>query len=149
MKIGEGMRNPQVDLKKGAELQRNPQPDRIQFGDLVRGHEQRMSQERLTQLLNDIDKQGQILSRSRSIRDFYLYKNLVKKFMEEAVRFGIALEDRRGMNRRGRSRLYKIIKEVDEQLLKLADELISEQAPMIDLLQRIGEIRGLLINLYF
>jgi len=65
------------------------------------------------------------------------------------VRFGVALEDRRGVNRRGRSRLYKIVKAVDEQLLKLADELLEEQSATIDLLARIGEIRGMLINLYF
>ncbi len=148
MKIGEGMR-PTFEVPKGIDTRRGPQPERIHFGDLVKGEGERMTQERLTQLLNEIDKQGQILARSRSIRDFYHYKNLVKRFMEEAVRFGVALEDRRGTNRRGRSRLYKVIKEVDAQLLALADELLQEQAPMIDLLSRIGEIRGMLINLYF
>ena len=53
------------------------------------------------------------------------------------------------MNRRGRSRLYKIVKQVDAELLRLTDELLSDQAPTIDLLARIGEIRGMLINLYF
>jgi uncharacterized protein YaaR (DUF327 family) len=148
MKIGDGLR-PQFEPIKTSDTRRSAQLERLNFGEMVKGEEQRMSQERLTQLLNDIDKQGQILARSRSIRDFYQYKNLVKRFMEEAVRYGIALDDRRGINRRGRSRLYKIIKEVDGQLLQLADDLLSEQAPMIDLLARIGEIRGMLINLYF
>jgi uncharacterized protein YaaR (DUF327 family) len=148
MKIGDGLR-PKVDLLKAADVRRSAQVERLSFGELVKGEDQRMSQERLTQLLNDIDRQGQILARSRSIRDFYHYRNLVKQFMEEAVRYGIALDDRRGINRRGRSRLFKIVKEVDGELLKLADDLLSEQAPMIDLLARIGEIRGMLINLYF
>lgn len=148
MKIGEGLR-PKVDMVKTTDSRRNPQAEKLSFGTLIQGEDERMSQERLTQLLNNIDKQGQVLARSRSIRDFYLYKNLVKQFMEEAVKFGIALDDRRGMNRRGRSRLYKIVTEVDAELLKLTDELLSDQAPMIDLLARIGEIRGMLINLYF
>jgi uncharacterized protein YaaR (DUF327 family) len=148
MKIGDGLR-PNVDMVKTADSRRSLQAEKMSFGTLIQGEDERMSQERLTQLLQGIDKQGQILARSRSIRDFYLYKNLVKQFMEEAVKFGIALDDRRGMNRRGRSRLYKIVKEVDAELLKLTDELLSDQAPMIDLLARIGEIRGLLINLYF
>ncbi|WP_400161768.1 YaaR family protein [Brevibacillus sp. TJ4] len=148
MKIGDGLR-PNMDLLKTADQRRSSQAERLNFGTLIQGEDDRMSQERLTQLLTNIDKQGQILARSRSIRDFYLYRNLVKQFMEEAVKFGIALDDRRGMNRRGRSRLYKIVKEVDGELLKLTDELLSEQAPMIDLLARIGEIRGMLINLYF
>jgi len=148
MKIGDGLR-PKLDPLKTAEARRNGPLEKLQFGEMIKGEDQRMSQERLTQLLHDIDRHGQILARSRSIRDFYHYKNLVKQFMEEAVKFGIALDDRRGINRRGRSRLYKIVKEVDAQLLQMADELISDQAPMIDLLARIGEIRGMLINLYY
>ncbi|NGQ96503.1 YaaR family protein [Brevibacillus sp. SYP-B805] len=148
MKIGDGLR-PHFDPLKPNETRRNASLERLNFGQLVKDEEERMSQERLTQLLNEIDRQGQILARSRSIRDFYHYKNLVKRFMEEAVKFGVALDDRKGMNRRGRSRLYKIIKEVDSHLLQLADDLLSDQAPMIDLLARIGEIRGMLINLYF
>lgn len=148
MKIGDGLR-PQFDPLKAGDTRRNTQLERVNFGDLVKGESERMSQERLNQLLTEIDKQGQILARSRSVRDFYHYKNLVKRFMEEAVKHGVALDERKGINRRGRSRLYKMIKEVDAHLLEMADELLSEQAPVIDLLARIGEIRGMLINLYF
>ncbi|MBO8164852.1 MAG: YaaR family protein [Brevibacillus sp.] len=148
MKIGERLR-PAFDPLRGADARKAPQVDKLSFGEIVKNESQRLSEERLTQLLQEIDKQAQLLARSRSVRDYYLYKNLVKRFMEEAVKYGVALEDRRGINRRGRSRLYKIIKQVDEQLLKLADELIEEQSATIDLLARIGEIRGLLINLYF
>ncbi|MFC8688258.1 MULTISPECIES: YaaR family protein [Brevibacillus] len=148
MKISDGLR-PKLDLIKTTDSRKNPQLEKLNFGTMIQGEDERMSQEKLTRLLTDIDKQGQILARSRAVRDFYAYKNLVKQFMEEAVKFGIALDDRRGMNRRGRSRLYKVVKEVDAELLKLTDELLSEQAPTIDLLARIGEIRGMLINLYF
>ncbi|ATF10612.1 YaaR family protein [Brevibacillus sp. HB1.2] len=148
MKISDGLR-PKLDLIKTTDSRKNPQLEKLNFGTMIQGEDERMSQEKLTRLLTDIDRQGQILARSRAVRDFYAYKNLVKQFMEEAVKFGIALDDRRGMNRRGRSRLYKIVKEVDAELLKLTDELLSEQAPTIDLLARIGEIRGMLINLYF
>ncbi len=148
MKISDGLR-PKLDLIKTTDSRKNPQLEKLNFGTMIQGEDERMSQEKLTRLLTDIDKQGQILARSRAVRDFYAYKNLVKQFMEEAVKYGIALDDRRGMNRRGRSRLYKIVKEVDAELLKLTDELLSEQAPTIDLLARIGEIRGMLINLYF
>lgn len=148
MKIGDRLQ-PAFDPLKGTDARKARQVDKLSFGDMVKSETQRLSQGRLDQLLKEIDRQGQLLARSRSIRDFYVYKNMVKRFMEEAVRFGIALEDRRGVNRRGRSRLYKIVKAVDEQLLKLADELLEEQSATIDLLARIGEIRGMLINLYF
>jgi len=148
MKIGDGIRPPFESLR-GSDLRRGQQVEKLNFRDMVKSQGHRLSDEKMTQLLNEIDKQGEILARSRSVRDFYHYKSLVKRFMEEAVKYGIALDDRRGVNRRGRSRLYKIVKEVDEQLLTLADELLSQQAPMLELLSRMGEIRGMLINLYF
>ena len=148
MKIGDGLR-PKLDMIKTADSRRNPQLEKLNFGTMVQGEDERMSQELINRLLGDIDRMGQVLARSRSVRDFHAYKNLVKQFMEEAVKYGVALDDRRGINRRGRSRLYKIVKQVDEELLRLTDELLSDQAPTIDLLARIGEIRGMLINLYF
>ena len=148
MKIGDGIRPP-FDPLKGSDQRKNQQVEKANFRDLVKGEGQRLDQEKVNKLLQEIDRQGDILARSRSVRDFYHYKNLVKRFMEEAVKYGVALDDRKGTNRRRRSRLYKIIKEVDEHLLKLADDLLSEQAPMLEMLARIGEIRGMLINLYF
>ncbi|MFP3380952.1 DUF327 family protein, partial [Bacillus sp. SIMBA_069] len=78
MKIGDGLR-PKLDMIKAADSRRNPQLEKMNFGTMIQGEDERMSQERLNRLLSDIDKQGQILARSRSVRDFYSYKNLVKQ----------------------------------------------------------------------
>lgn len=40
------------------------------------------------------------------------------------------------------------MKEIDDKLIQLTEEMMDQEKPAIDLLERIGEIKGLLINLY-
>jgi uncharacterized protein YaaR (DUF327 family) len=52
------------------------------------------------------------------------------------------------LDRRGRHRVYGIIKLIDENLDELALELIKEEKDTIAVLNRIDEIRGLLLDIF-
>ena len=122
--------------------------DKVIFTELmVKGRDQ-MNIERLNKLVQDIEDQGKILAESRNVGDLKKFKALVKSFMEEAVKHGLKLEERQGFNRRGRSRVYKIVTEVDKKLLDLTDAVLKQQEKGINILDRVGEIKGLLINIY-
>ena len=58
------------------------------------------------------------------------------------------MKETRGWDRRGRGKRYNVIDEVDSALA-MADELLDTEQGRIDLLNRVGEIRGMLINLVF
>ena len=51
------------------------------------------------------------------------------------------------LDKKGRHRVYGIIKLVDQNLDDLAAELLKEESDNIAILAKIGEIRGLLIDL--
>ena len=51
------------------------------------------------------------------------------------------------MDRRGRHRVYGIIKLIDENLDQLASELVSDESDHISILSKIGEIEGLLLDI--
>ena len=74
---------------------------------------------------------------------------MVKQFLELTVRRGIGIKDVRSMDRRGRIKRHKLLDEIDEGLLSMADELLQSEEGRLELLQRIGDIRGMLINLLF
>lgn len=59
------------------------------------------------------------------------------------------MKETRGWDRRGRGKRYNIIDEIDSVLLSMADELLDTEQGRIDLLNKVGEIRGILINLVF
>jgi len=148
MKINPGWR------PLGGEIRRveHGQPQHLEvksFADTLRDHEQRASQEQLKQMMEEINRQAERLARSMTLRDLRQYKLLIKRFLEETARRGVGIRDTRGWDRRGRTKRYKLLEEIDKHLLELADDLISSEQGRIEILYRIGEIRGLLINLRF
>lgn len=119
------------------------------FSDMMLHQNERATREELQRGLLEIDQQGQRLAKSMTIRELRQYKLLVKRFLEETARRGVQLRETRGWDRRGRSKRYKLLEEIDHELLGLADELLESEQGRIELLQKIGEIRGMLINLFF
>ena len=51
------------------------------------------------------------------------------------------------LDRRGRHRVYGIIRLIDENLDELAKALVSDEKDNIDILSKIGEIRGLILDI--
>ncbi len=104
--------------------------------------------EKLSKMVTEIEDQGKVLAENRTVDELRKYKKMVKQFMEEAVQNGLQLEEQRGFNRRGRTKIYKIVKEVDKKLIDLANNVLDKEKNSLDILNTVGEIKGLLINIY-
>jgi len=107
------------------------------------------TQEELKRKLEDIRLQGERLSRSMTVRELILYRQMVKDFLEDTLKRGIGLKETRGWDRRGRGKRYKLLEEVDAMLVSMGEELLQSEEGRIELLRKVGEIRGMLINLAF
>ncbi|KAA9003576.1 DUF327 family protein [Paenibacillus spiritus] len=119
------------------------------FSDVFQQQGQQASRDELTRQLQEIRTQGDRLSKSMTVRELAIYRAMVKRFLEETARRGVALRDKKGWDRRGRGKQYKLLEEIDEALLAMADELLESEQGRIELLGKVGEIRGMLINLTF
>lgn len=127
----------------------NPVVQQKSFSDMMHQQDDRTNQEQLKLLFDKINQQGQQFARSMTVRELRAYKLLVKQFLEETVRRGVALRDTKGWDRRGRGKRYKLLEEVDAMLLEMAEQLLEHEQGRIQLLDKIGEIRGMLLNVYF
>lgn len=108
-----------------------------------------VAKEHLNTLLEGITKQGERLVRSQSLKDLHNYKRLIRSFLQEVVKYGLSLEETTSFSPlSSRERKLKVIKEVDKKLLELSEEMIEREDQNIRLLDNIGEIKGLLIDLY-
>ena len=47
-----------------------------------------------------------------------------------------------------RLKVYKLVKEVDTKLVDLTNDILQKEKDSLNLLKRVGEIQGLLINMY-
>ncbi|MDX8367606.1 YaaR family protein [Cytobacillus sp. IB215665] len=122
--------------------------NQMKFHELVQKQDSKMHVEQLNKLMKDIEVAGNLLARSRTFKDLTKYKALVKRFVEQAVDFGMDLKQSHSWNARGQGRKLKIIENIDQELIDLADTLIDQESNSISLLNKIGIIKGLLINLY-
>lgn len=105
-------------------------------------------QEKLTSLMEEITAQGERISKKKDIRDMKRYRGLIKEFMNEIVNHSHEFTRENFLDRRGRHRVYGIIRLVDENLDNLAQALVSEEKDNMDILSKIGEIRGLILDLF-
>lgn len=122
--------------------------DSISFKEVIGTRRSEVTYERLSKRMQEIEAQGRVLADTQSIDHLRKYKRLVKDFMEDAIQNGLQLEERRGFSHRGSAKVYKLVKEVDQKLVELTNAVLDKEEKGLDLLGMIGEIQGMLINIY-
>ncbi|MBO5371460.1 MAG: YaaR family protein [Lachnospiraceae bacterium] len=105
-------------------------------------------QERLNALLNDITTQGDRIAQHMDIRDMKRYRGLIKDFLNEVVNRSHKFSRENFLDRKGRHRVYGIIRLIDENLDTLASELVKDEKDHLSILSRIGEIQGLILDIF-
>ncbi len=104
-------------------------------------------QARLSLMMEDITMQGKKLGKHMDVRDMKHYRKLVQEFMNEIVNRSHKFSRENFLDRRGRHRVYGMIKRVNAALDELAQELMQEEKDHLEILGRIDEIRGLLLDI--
>lgn len=103
--------------------------------------------EKLTGLMKEIEEQGSRLAKHMDIKDMKRYRSLVKEFMNEVTANSHAFSRENFLDRKGRHRVYGIVKEVDRSLDDLAAELLKDEKDNLAILNKIDDIRGMLLDI--
>lgn len=104
-------------------------------------------QAKISTLLNEISDQGKKITKKTDVRDMKKYRQLIKEFINEVVYRSHEFKRENFLDRRGRHRVYGIVRLIDENLDELAKQLISDEKDNISILNLVGEIRGLLLDI--
>lgn len=137
-----------IKLDKFSKEQKNSVRGNVQFSGVIQKQDQKLQFDALNKLLGDIEGAGDRLVRSRTFKDLAKFKSLVKKFVKEAVDFGMDLKQSQSWNQYGQSRPLKTVETIDERLVQLTEDVMNKENDSLNILGQIGEIKGLLINLY-
>jgi len=139
----------QVNQPAPVEQTREAQPTDGTFKFMLASHiEEAELQARLQTLMEEITMQGNKLSKRRDVKDMKHYRGLVKEFLNEVVTHSHSFTRENFLDRRGRHRVYGIIRLVDENLDQLAQELMKDEKDNLAILNKIGEIQGLLLDIF-
>lgn len=105
-------------------------------------------QVRLSSMMQEITRQGDRISKKMDVRDMKKYRALIKEFMNEVVSRSHKFARENFLDRKGRHRVYGIIRQVDDTLDELARELVKDEKDHIAVLNKIDEIRGLILDIF-
>ena len=103
--------------------------------------------QKLEGLMKEIEQEGQRIAKHKDIRDMKRYRELVKNFMNEVVNRSHEFSRENFLDRRGRHRVYGIVKLVDKNLDDLAGELLKDEKDHLAVLDKVNEIHGLLLDI--
>ncbi|HCA69679.1 MAG TPA: DUF327 domain-containing protein [Lachnospiraceae bacterium] len=114
---------------------------------LISNIEEHDLQARLNAMLEEITLQGKKLAKRMDLTDMKCYRELIRGFLNEIVNRSHKFSRENFLDRKGRHRVYTMIKLVDQNLDELAAELIKEEKDNLVILDKIDEIRGLLLDI--
>lgn len=109
--------------------------------------EEQSLQARLTLVMEEITQQGEKIVKRMDIRDMKKYRALIKDFLNEVVTRSHKFSRENFLDKRGRHRVYGIVKLVDQTLDELASELLKDEKDHLVILGKIDEIRGMLLDI--
>lgn len=105
-------------------------------------------EQHLEKLVNDIVKQGETLAKRIDVREMRIYRKLISEFLDVAVGNSKKFSKRSLLDRRGRHKVYAIIKNVNAELDLLTQDVMNGEKDNISLLKRLDDIRGLILDLF-
>lgn len=114
---------------------------------LIRNIEEKDLQEKLNSMMEQITVQGDKISKHMDIKDMKKYRELVKGFLNEVVSRSHEFSRENFLDRRGRHRVYGIVRLVNKNLDDLAGELVKDEKDHLAIISKIDDIRGLLLDI--
>ena len=104
--------------------------------------------ERLSGLIGEITEWGKKIAKHADIKDLRRYRGLVRDFINEVVTNSHEFSRENFLDRRGRHRVYGIVRLINSELDELAQELLENEKNHIAILDRIDQIKGLLLDIF-
>lgn len=135
------------EVQSTSNVNRNLKPKQSEF---LQKFEKIKSDDVRVELENIYEKivvKSERLKETLSIKELMEYKKLVKDFMGIAVENSHVFSQQNSLDKRGRHRVYSMIKQVDRELDSITHEFVTNHVDHANVLSRIDVIRGLLLDI--
>ncbi len=119
------------------------------FSKQLEGIAEEQVKKSLDELIEELNEQAKVLEKRRTFEELEKYKAMVKGFMDQAIRkiYAVKVSDSSKLMTK-RKKVHVIVEQVDGQLEELTKQLLSKQAPTMDILATLDKIRGMLVDMY-
>src|SRR5690606_6871037 len=101
----------------------------------------------LAAALAEIDEHARELVRSPVLANLLRYKRKVRDLLLFLVKQSYEVRESSFYDPQGRRRLFVLVETIDQKLEELTRDFLEKHSPPLDLVGRLDEIRGLLLDL--
>lgn len=109
-------------------------------------HQENIKEE-LKVLYDEIEMLTARLKDKLFIEDLVRYKEKIREFLNITINNSHVFYKESSLDRRGRHRVYSLVKKVDRELDELTKDFLNIEKNRIKILQRLDDIRGLLVDI--
>ncbi|MBU5294638.1 YaaR family protein [Anaerosalibacter bizertensis] len=117
------------------------------FKEKLENLKQEQIRDELKTLFSKIEGQTSKLQDRLFIEDLVEYKKLVRDFLDISVNNSHIFYKENSLDRRGRHRIYSIVKKVDTELDELTKDFLDIENNRLRILNRLDDIKGLLLDI--
>ena len=132
-------------LKKKSKYGRHSinEPD---FFDVFEDVEVEALEKRLNEMIDAIIRAGNDLARSPTKKNLAKYKERIREFLKFVEKKLYKVADNMDFST-NKPRLHVIAEKIDEKLEDLTNALLAAERPTLNIMARVGEINGLILDL--
>lgn len=123
-------------------------PGKASFTETLQKKEEADLHTRLNKLMSDINRQGELLGKNMDMKELKQYKKLIAEFLGEVVNNSLKYSKQNQFDRRGRHKVYALVKKVNAKVEELSREFLKDEKDNIKVLDTIGTIKGILLDIY-
>jgi len=102
---------------------------------------------RLSGMIDEISLQGEKIAKHMDYKDLKEYKSLIGDFVNEIVSNSHEFSRENFLDRRGRHRVFGIVRQINSAVDELGQELLKSQKNNLAILEKTGMIQGLLLDI--
>lgn len=109
---------------------------------------QKIKRIELQTFLDNLKTQGTKLAQSLSLRDLKDFRDMVKSFLRSTFGQSRKMQEDSSWDSQGRPKVMARIAKIDQSLDELGKQLLAQQVKPLEILTKIDEIRGLIVDLF-
>ena len=109
---------------------------------------QKIQRSELESFLQKLTAQGNKLSESLTIRDLRDFQDMVRSFLRSTFGVSRQMQEEPSWDSHGRPKIMARIAKIDHELDELGRKFLSDQAQPLEVLAKIDQIRGMIIDLF-
>ncbi len=109
---------------------------------------QKIQRMELQAFLGRLETQGKKLAHSLSIGDLRDFRDMIKSFLRSTFGQSRQMQEDTSWDYQGRPKVMARIGKIDQALDELGKQLLDQQAKPLEVLTKIDQIRGLIVDLF-